>query len=284
MGGDGGSIPRRIELVRQKQKAERLDGSLKTVTEWFYCALSKKPLETPVVSCILGKLYNKEAILEYVLDPTSYGDADKICPHIKSLKDVTTLKLTPNPTLEGSLASNIAQADRNLPSSFVCPVTMKEMNGKHKFCYLLTCGCVLSEQALKEVPTSNCLVCNQEYSSEDVIVLNPKGEDLERQNLLLETRKKIKKEKKKDKKKRDTTAESSKHDTKKVKKVKINATSAPSFAPPVMSEASAILEKYAAPKVQLSDNVQSIFAKDEEKNKTKVNNMFFHGTYTRYAA
>ncbi|ORX97666.1 DUF602-domain-containing protein, partial [Basidiobolus meristosporus CBS 931.73] len=196
MGGDGGSIPKRIELVRQKRKTERTDEASKIISEWFYCALSKKPLEVPVVSCVLGKLYNKEAILEYVLDPSSYGDADKICPHIKNLKDVTVLKLTPNPAFEGSQASNIAQFDRTLPSKYVCPITMKEMNGKHKFSYLLSCGCVLSEQALKEVPSSNCLICNKAYSSEDVMTLNPKGQDLERQQALLETRRKAKKDKK----------------------------------------------------------------------------------------
>lgn len=42
-------------------------------------------------------------------------------------------------------------------SRFVCPITLKEMNGKLKFVYLNTCGCVFSEQGLKEVPSSTCI-------------------------------------------------------------------------------------------------------------------------------
>lgn len=48
--------------------------------------MSQKPLEEPVVSCALGKLYNKDALIEYMLDKTAYGDGAEICGHIKSLK------------------------------------------------------------------------------------------------------------------------------------------------------------------------------------------------------
>ena len=47
------------------------------------------------MSCALGKLYNKDALLEYLLDHAAYGDGDEICGHIKSLKvrsnDTTSL-------------------------------------------------------------------------------------------------------------------------------------------------------------------------------------------------
>ncbi|KAG7226686.1 hypothetical protein INR49_023480 [Caranx melampygus] len=39
---------------------------------------------------------------------------------------------------------------------FICPVVGLEMNGKHRFCYLHTCGCVFSDRALKEVKTEIC--------------------------------------------------------------------------------------------------------------------------------
>jgi hypothetical protein len=48
--------------------------------------LPKRLLQEPVVSCALGKLYNKDAILEYLLDKSSYGDGELICGHIRSLK------------------------------------------------------------------------------------------------------------------------------------------------------------------------------------------------------
>lgn len=46
----------------------------------------QRPLQEPIVACALGKLYNKDAIIEYLLDKTAYGDGDDICGHIRSLK------------------------------------------------------------------------------------------------------------------------------------------------------------------------------------------------------
>ena len=43
------------------------------------------------MSCALGKLYNKDSIIEYLLDKSAYGDGQKICGHIRSLK-VKSLK------------------------------------------------------------------------------------------------------------------------------------------------------------------------------------------------
>ena len=96
MGADGGSIPDRNDLVKNKAKSFVADkAALKAL--WFFCCLSKVspsvdmanaqvPLKEPVVTDQLGKLYNKEAVIEYLLDRTSYGDGDQICGHLKSVK------------------------------------------------------------------------------------------------------------------------------------------------------------------------------------------------------
>lgn len=180
MGNDGGSIPRRIELVKEKAKNIILNPDLERAAAWLYCALSKVScsthlyhdlivadgmnqllLEQPVVSDGLGKLYNQDAIIEYLLDPSIYGDGDKICSHITSLKDTTKLNLTPNPAYnekDSHLDSTtMGSLDRDLKSKFVCPISMKEMNGKHRFVYLDTCGCVFAEQAMKEIPSKECV-------------------------------------------------------------------------------------------------------------------------------
>lgn len=54
---------------------------------------------------------------------------------------------------------------------------MKEMSGKYKFVYL-PCGCVFSEQALKEVPSTVCLQCNKSYDPEDIIPINPEDPEV----------------------------------------------------------------------------------------------------------
>lgn len=85
MGADGGSIPDRRDLVKVKGKAEKTDRELER--ERFYlCALSKKSLSKPVVADALGKLYNKDAILEFLIDKSTYGDGEEICPYVKGVK------------------------------------------------------------------------------------------------------------------------------------------------------------------------------------------------------
>jgi hypothetical protein len=115
MGNDGGSIPYRIDLVKTKAKEEKTDEKGLARALWLLCALSKvsennkglipavemfadrqiiltvflvsqRPLSQPVVADPLGKLYNKDAIIEYLLDRTSFGDGDQICGYVKGVK------------------------------------------------------------------------------------------------------------------------------------------------------------------------------------------------------
>jgi Rtf2 RING-finger len=118
------------------------------------------------VSCDLGKLYNKDAVIEFLLDRSAFGDGEDICGHIRSLKvsdslwvlkfshmlylkDVKTLSLTPNPAPKSD--SPNSTVDRGL---FVCPLNFKEMTGAATFVYLSTCGCVFSQAGLKAVSSS----------------------------------------------------------------------------------------------------------------------------------
>ncbi|TPX39012.1 hypothetical protein SeLEV6574_g07458 [Synchytrium endobioticum] len=184
MGCDGGSIPTRRELVKEKPKQVLPDATILILQQWFHCALSKEPLQAPIVSDGLGRLYNKEAVLSYLVNRQAYGDGDVICAHITSLKDVTTLTLHPNPSYHAASNSREESAVQTttrtatLVSPFVCPITLKEMNGKQRFSYLTTCGCVFSEAGLKQVPDPNCPNCGKPYTStDDVIPMNSIKED-----------------------------------------------------------------------------------------------------------
>ncbi|KAJ2989273.1 hypothetical protein NUW54_g8839 [Trametes sanguinea] len=152
MGNDGGSIPDRRDLVRTKAKTEQADKANQLRAMWFFCALSKRPLQEPIVSCALGKLYNKDALLEFLINRQSFGDGEEICGHIRSLKDVKTLKLTPNPAKTPPSANSSESSPDRAP--FVCPLNFKEMNGSQPFVYLSTCGCVFSQAGLKALSTS----------------------------------------------------------------------------------------------------------------------------------
>ena len=59
---------------------------------------------------------------------------------------------------------------------FICPITQKEMNGHYRFVYG-PCGCVLSEQALKEVQSNACLVCGKVLEESRFIPLNSTDKD-----------------------------------------------------------------------------------------------------------
>ncbi|KAJ3015141.1 hypothetical protein HKX48_004762 [Thoreauomyces humboldtii] len=227
MGCDGGSIPKRYELVKVKKAVERADPRMQLIVAWFFCALSKQPLVAPVVADAIGRLYNKDAVLEFLLANRtgSYGgDADVVAGHIESFKDVVSLVTTPNPLfLEDGPAGAAAGAatavtpaamlgnvdERPMVSRFVCPITGREMNGKTRFSYLANCGCVMADQALKNVPTMNCIVCNTPYDAEDVVSINPTAQEevqrlkdrmahmKERRTREAEERKRAKKDKKK---------------------------------------------------------------------------------------
>lgn len=184
MGCDGGSIAKRKEVVKTKKQEEQPGRSCELSSKWQFCHLSGMRLKQPIVSCQLGRLYNKEAILEFLLN----SKAKKIrnseetkaisklpLPHVKSMKDVKDLNLKTN-------SNNSNQVSTNSNSTyFVCPITNLEMNGRYKFCYLLKCGCVLSDRALKQIPDDGkCLVCSTNYNANiDVITINASAKDLE---------------------------------------------------------------------------------------------------------
>ena len=195
MGGDGGSIPKRAELVKTSKKKEEADKDMARDAKWSYCAITQRELMKPIVACELGKLYNKESVIEFLLDRTISDSAS----HIRSLKDIKELNLTPNTGYDEKCRELAGHFD-SMAAKYICPVAGVEMNGKYRFCCIWTCGCVLSERAMKEVPSEVCHKCGKVFNPEDVIVLNGDEDDSERQKLSMETRRQKLKQAKKSKK------------------------------------------------------------------------------------
>lgn len=187
MGCDGGTIPKRDELVRQKQKPETKDKNAANFAKWRYCALKHDTLQQPIAMDSYGFLYNKDALLEYLLDRTKFEHGPN---YIKKMKDFKELKLKENPSFKPN-QSDLGTEYLDVNSSpFICPLTGLEMNGKYKFCAIWTCGCALSDRALRTVNGNNhnnaattdqkltCPNCGEEYSgNDDVIILNPEDEN-----------------------------------------------------------------------------------------------------------
>jgi len=245
------------------------------------------------VSCGLGKLYNKDALLEYLLDKSAYGDGEEICGHIKSIKDVTTLKFTPNP------AKPIADPDPTRPhASFICPLTLKEMSGTHPFVYLASCGCVFSSAGLRALASPStssdqpeqrlCPNCAKKYdkAAGDIRTINPAPEEQERMRAEMDARRAAAPVKTKKKRKADTAntaAEAVESDAKKARSAaNASGANAPSSVVAVARSVTKSLEaEEKKRKEHMSAAVASLYKpKGQAARKETFTTM---GTFTRYA-
>ncbi|KFP39455.1 Protein RTF2, partial [Chlamydotis macqueenii] len=156
------------------------DKNAELVARWSYCALSQEKLRRPIVACELGRLYNKDAVIEFLLDKSADKTPMEAASHIKSIKNVTELNLADNPAWSGDKECIKGDKYDDFQSArFICPVVGLEMNGRHRFCFLRNCGCVFSERALKEIKSEVCHKCGVPFQEEDVIVINGNKEDVE---------------------------------------------------------------------------------------------------------
>lgn len=131
--------------------------------------------------------------------------------HIKNLKDVKELNLTDNPEYKKVTDTKDGQTANVSP--YICPLIGLEMNGKYRFLYFWSCGCVLSERALKIIKDNNCHKCQKPFTKDDVIILN--GTDEEKTDLekrMLDRQSKLKAEKMKKKLKTSEPAETNTSD------------------------------------------------------------------------
>ncbi|KAK4688508.1 replication termination factor 2, partial [Tremellales sp. Uapishka_1] len=319
MGADGGSIPDRSDLVKTKAAPRVADKALLREL-YLLCALSKKPLNRPVVADPLGKLYNKDAIIEYFLDKSKYGDGDQICGYLKGVKDLLTLNLTLNPTLSPPSSSTTNAVPLRAP--FVCPLTFREMSGTVPFIALRPCGCVFSDAAIRAVIPSlskgvaaavteeapvetekereatekeslvacpNCTKAFDPTLPTSVLAINPSRliQESLLENLLI-TRASVK-----SKKRKADSAVSGEVDTKAAKtKVKKEKEKEKVVLVPTIKAASSVAQKLAEQEQKrlvaqegMSDAVKAMFKpKDKDKDYHKGNADFFGRTFTRRAS
>jgi len=215
MGCDGGTIPKRDELVKTKKKPEQKDKSAELAYRWKHCAVSQEPLQKPVVACELGRLYNKDTIIETLLDKSA--PSVELISHVKNLRDVKEITLTENPSwIEADATEKGDAYIDNHKAKWICPVIGHEMNGRFRFVLIWTCGCVFSEKALKEMNKSkkeeakhSCLSCQKAFDMNDVVLLNPEDEDLVNNQVKMEKRRSIAKDQKKSKKEKKNGSSSS---------------------------------------------------------------------------
>ena len=186
MGNDGGSIPTRRELV--KTAASATANSTTALKEkqrehlahrWSQCPLSHTALQPPVVSDCAGNLYNKDAVLKFLLPAEVSGVEagtrkeweEFLGGRVKGLRDVVEVKFQVEKDEE----------ERGKGEKWVCPVTGKELGVGTRAVYLVPCGHAFSKEAVREVGADGkkgeCSVCGGAYERErDVLPILPSQE------------------------------------------------------------------------------------------------------------
>ncbi|KAL8867980.1 MAG: hypothetical protein Q9174_005299 [Haloplaca sp. 1 TL-2023] len=177
MGNDGGSIPKRRELVKEAAKDPSTTEVKETQKEklqyyWAHCALSQKPLSLPIVSDSTGNLYNKDAVLEKLIDASQAKEEENVAGShqtsgtIKNLRDVVELQFKtedPHEKVKGTPAA----------LKLVCSVTGKTLGPGVRAVYIVPCGHAFSECAVREMASEQCLECNEPYSPDNLIPILP---------------------------------------------------------------------------------------------------------------
>eukprot|EP01025_Chloroclados_australasicus_P045196 TRINITY_DN4931_c1_g1_i1.p2 TRINITY_DN4931_c1_g1~~TRINITY_DN4931_c1_g1_i1.p2 ORF type:complete len:257 (-),score=15.03 TRINITY_DN4931_c1_g1_i1:478-1248(-) len=230
MGLDGGTYITRADVIRgQSWRLSQADtsrstrgGSISTTktyevqtsekgvqlaAKWSTCSLSGEKLQSPIVMDYLGSLYNKSAVLEFLLSKKNIFVNDQSMDryynqqraskfgyeHLQTIKDVFEVHFTPNTDKE--------DPGKDFYPPYVCPVTDLRC-GVHPFSALSKCGHAFSDRAIREMKDGRCATCSSKFQSvEDVIPINGTQEQVDILQQQLQTRQTQKRQRKR---KRDT--------------------------------------------------------------------------------
>ncbi|KAI2636824.1 Rtf2 RING-finger-domain-containing protein [Xylaria nigripes] len=196
MGNDGGSIPKRRELVKEAARlptaSELKATALESLTHaWSICPISSEPLDPQnTVSDSRGRLYNYETVLRCLMPAASADEASEerqsqeatefARSGIRSLKDIVKLRF------------NLRKAEQR-GEVRTCPLSMKELGAATRSVYIVPCGHVFAELAVKELlaasnsdataattttttTTKSCPECSEAFEERDIVPVLPVDE------------------------------------------------------------------------------------------------------------
>ena len=164
MGNDGGSIPGRQELVKNKKREKKLNSKLIAQAKTSYCQLSNEKLQKPVVIDRIGNFYNKEPVLKALIEKK----VPKCFSHIQSMKDIKT--------------ANITFRKDSRESKIICPISQIELNGINPFTFNWKCGCLLADATIMQLTpaaitsdsslntSGNCVHCTKSYNKGSIYI------------------------------------------------------------------------------------------------------------------
>jgi hypothetical protein len=183
MGNDGGSIPKRRELVKTGARAATVSELKATALEslthaWTSDPVTSEPLDTAnAVSDWRGRLYNYETVLQGLVNGDGDDGAEAVprlvgdvleevtfaSTGIKSLRDVVRVQFKRTEVGDGGTKKTI----------ITCPVSLKELGPAARSVYLVPCGHAFAEIAIKEISEKTCPVCSEPFERRDIIAILP---------------------------------------------------------------------------------------------------------------
>ena len=180
------------------KKADKVNPAEELLARWTRCHLSGELLAPPVVMDDLGNLYNKDTVVHALLNkalPPGLG-------HITGLKQVVEVKLHRSQSGAASQRASSSQTSFQ-PSNeadFSCPLAGVPCNGRYRFFVHRATGLMVSEKAIKEASAAVEELLGCKWKEEDLVPINPTGEQLEAVRNRLGARLKAEKEKKQSRK------------------------------------------------------------------------------------
>lgn len=179
MGNDGGSIPKRRELVKEAARAPTISELKATALEslshaWTHDPLSSEPIDMDnVASDWRGRLYNYESILKGLMPSEDGADTEEKAngndmtfssTGIKGLRDIVRLKF-----------KRYAPAGSKGKEIWACPISLKELGPGAKAVYIVPCGHVFADAAIREITDQehNCPECSEPFEEQDIVPLLP---------------------------------------------------------------------------------------------------------------
>ncbi|TGJ79470.1 hypothetical protein E0Z10_g9295 [Xylaria hypoxylon] len=193
MGNDGGSIPKRRELVKEAARlptsSELKATALESLTHaWSTCPISSEPLDPHnTVSDSRGRLYNYETVLRRLMPGADTNESSEerqsqeavafARSGIRSLKDIVKLRFS-------------IRKDERRGEIRTCPLSMKELGASARAVYIVPCGHVFTEIIMKELlaaeessstdatpeKTSHCPECSDVFRVRDIVPVLPVDE------------------------------------------------------------------------------------------------------------
>lgn len=259
MGNDGGSIPTRRELVKESAKPKTLTEAKEKQKEhqahrWSQCPLSHVALKPPIVADHAGDLYNKDAIIQFLLDANTSEDAKEfVGGRVKGLKDVVEVKFEEE------------------DEKWVCPVTRKDLKNV-KAVYVVPCGHAFSAEAMKQVGGGECVVCTIPYIARDVCPILPASD--EDKEAVMDRIESLRVEGLSHSLKKDKSKKRKKDEDKEEKKVNGNGSSKAIKDEGVAALTAKVSEEEARKKRKTveNENIQSLYSKSD--GKARKNNDF----------